>query len=51
MLTLNQHLWFTDMGVYELLPWQETLSDGIHLIVCVPLFFTAIKIFKRRELM
>ncbi len=51
MLTLNQHLWFTDMGVYELLPWQETLSAGIHLSVCVPLFFTAIKIFKRRELM
>ena len=50
MLTLHQHLWFTDLGAYELIPWQEVWSAVIHLVVCIFLFFATTKIFKRKEL-
>lgn len=50
MLTLHQHLWFTDLGAYELIPWQEIWSGAIHLLACIILFFVTIKIFKRKEL-
>lgn len=50
MLTLNQHLWFTEMGVFEILPWQEVLSVLIHLPVCSIILYTAIRIFGRKEL-
>ena len=50
MLTLHQHLWFTDLGAYELIPWQEVWSAVIHLVACSFLFFATIKIFKRKEL-
>lgn len=50
MLTLHQHLWFTDLGAYELIPWQEIWSGAIHLLSCIILFFVTIKIFKRKEL-
>ena len=49
MLTLHQHLWFTDLGAYELIPWQEVWSAVIHLVVCIFLFFATIKIFKKKE--
>ncbi len=51
MLTLHQHLWFTDLGVYELIPWQEVWSAAIHLLVCVIFFFATVKRFKRKELL
>ncbi len=51
MLTLHQHLWFTDLGAYELIPWQEVWSAAIHLLVCVIFFFATVKRFKRKELL
>ena len=51
MLTLHQHLWFTDLGVYELIPWQEVWSAAIHLLVFVILIFVAVKRFQRKELL
>lgn len=50
MLTLNQHVWFTEMGVNELLPWQEILSCAIHLIIGVFLLIVTVKAFRRKEL-
>lgn len=49
-LTLNQHLWFTEMGVFEILPWQEVLSVLIHFLAYSIMLFYAIRIFKRKEL-
>ncbi len=50
VLTLHQHLWFTDLGAYELIPWQEVWSAAIHLLVFIILFFAAVKRFQRKEL-
>ena len=50
MLTLNQHLWFTEMGAFEILPWQEVLSVLIHLVMCSIILYTAVRIFRRKEL-
>ena len=50
MLTLHQHLWFTDLGAYELIPWQEVWSAAIHLLIFIILFFAAVKRFQRKEL-
>ena len=50
MLILHQHLWFTDLGAYELIPWQEVWSAAIHLPVWAILFFAAVRRFQRKEL-
>ena len=50
MLTFHQHLWFTDLGAYELIPWQEVWSAAIHLLVFIILFLLAVKRFQRKEL-
>ncbi len=50
MLTINQHLWFTEMGINELLPWQEILSCVIHLLISIFLLIAATKAFMRKDL-
>lgn len=50
MPTLHQHLWFTDLGAYELIPWQEVWSAAIHLPVWAILFLAAVRRFQRKEL-
>ena len=51
MLTFHQHMWFTDLGAYELIPWQEVWSAAIHFLVFLILFFAAVKRFQRKELL
>ena len=50
MLTINQHIWFTEMGAFEILPWQEVLSVLIHLLMYSIILYAAIRIFRRKEL-
>lgn len=50
MLVCNSHLWFSEMGMYELVPMQEVWSLLLHLVLGAILLYRALKLFGRKEI-
>lgn len=50
-LIFNSQIWFTDMGEHALLPWQETVSVLLHIIILIPASIAGYFLWNRRDLL
>jgi len=51
-ITVNvyySHMWFTDQGYHTILPWQETLSVILHLVLGLIGVFVGYHVFRRKD--
>ena len=43
------HMWFTDQGYHTILPWQETISVILHLVLGLIGVFAGYHVFRRKD--
>lgn len=48
---LSVNVWFTESGISTFLPWQETISVAINLMVCSILVMMPLRCFIRKDIM
>jgi ABC-type transport system involved in multi-copper enzyme maturation permease subunit len=42
--------WFTDMGAFAIVPWQETWAVAFNLALFFVLSVLAVKLFRKRDM-
>ena len=47
---LNVNVWFTESGIGTFLPWQETISVAVNLMICGIMVMLALRYFMRRDI-
>lgn len=51
ILWLSQNVWFTELGLNAVLPWQETWAAALNFLLLSGISFLALRHFKRKDLM